>query len=428
MRDVGAYVKSRRASRRALVSVVAAVIMLTLLLFDARVAVGQGSASAEPQRESTSKVRDTTPPSRPTRLAVSRLAQNRWTLKWNASTDNVGIAGYDLYRNGTKMTTVTTTSASQTGRLTCGRSFVFAVVARDAAGNSSKKGQLRVSTSACAVPIAPPYFVANYANGAFGAPWTTLFSQASPGFTDLARTGARHGTADGRVTVAAPPGSAETAARFELRDADPGWPIDATLDKSEAGSNTQETFNEAAVSVGDVRWFSTRIYLPYTASEKFEWAHGGSNPFTALLGLHPGRNEWGALGLRWNSPKPKNQWATLMVYGGDFPTTKYAETIKLWQLTGGLGKRVMRNYNRWIDLVWGMRLAPDSTGWLEVWVDGVNIYPRKSRPTMWTGDTGQYLKIGLYKQDDSSFPETGRSVVYFGRTAVGLTKPRHAAG
>ena len=218
MRDVGAYVKSRRASRRALVSVVAAVIMLTLLLFDARVAVGQGSASAEPQRESTSKVRDTTPPSRPTRLAVSRLAQNRWTLKWNASTDNVGIAGYDLYRNGTKMTTVTTTSASQTGRLTCGRSFVFAVVARDAAGNSSKKGQLRVSTSACAVPDSPSVLRCELCERRF---WCAMDDLVQPGFTWIHGSRADRsetGTADGRVTVAAPPGSAETAARFELRD------------------------------------------------------------------------------------------------------------------------------------------------------------------------------------------------------------------
>ena len=175
--------------------------------------------------------------------------------------------------------------------------------------------------------------------------------------------------------------------------------------------------------VGDVRWFSTRIYLPYNAREKFEWAHGGSNPFTALLGLHPGSDRWGALGLRWNSPKKKKQWATLLVYGGDFPSTRYAETIRLWQLTGRLGRRVMANYNRWISLVFGVRFSPDSSGWLEVWVDGVNVYPRKNRPTMWTDDTGQYLKIGLYKQGDSYFPETGHSVIYFGRTTVGLDKP-----
>ena len=215
----------------------------------------------------------------------------------------------------------------------------------------------------------------------------------------------------------------EPAIRFELRDADSGWPIDPSLDKSEARSTTQETFNEAAVNVGDERWFSTRIYLPYNAREKFEWAHGGANPFTALLGLHPGSNRWGALGLRWSSPKPKNQWATLVAYGGNFPTTRYAENIKLWQLTGRFGRRIKANSNRWISLVFGVRFAPDNTGWLEVWVDGVNVYPRKNRPTMWAGDTGQYLKIGLYRQGDSSFPETGRSVVYFGRTTISLTKP-----
>ena len=421
MGGVAAYLKRVSASAGALVSV-AAVTVLALLLFDALAAVGQGSNSAEPRRGSPSKGRDTAPPSRLRGLAVSRITQTGLTLRWNASRDNVGVTGYDLYRDRTKVATVTRTFTSRTGRLTCGSSYTFGVVARDAAGNASKKGQLRVSMPAC-VPIAPPYFVADYANGAFAAPWTILFSHAPPGFTDLTKSGARPGTGDGRVSVAVPRGSSQAAARFELRNTDPAWPIDSRLDKSEVRAGTQETFGESAVTVGDVRWFSTRIYLPYTSTEKFEWAHGGSNPFTALLGLHPGADHWGALGLRWNSPKPRNQWATLLVYGGDFPTTKYAETIKLWQLTDGSGKRVMWNHNRWINLVWGMRFAPDSTGWLEVWVDGVNVYPRKSRPTMWTGDTGQYLKIGLYKQRDAIFPETGRSIVYFGRTTIGLTKP-----
>ena len=197
---------------------------------------------------------------------------------------------------------------------------------------------------------------------------------------------------------------------------------DTTLDKSEASSDTPETFNKNGVSVGDVRWFSTRIYLPYNATEKFEWAHGGSNDFTTLIGLHPGFNGWGAIGVKWY-PQATNQWARMDCWGGNFPESTYHEWINLWQLTDGSGNRVMSNYNRWIDLVWGMRFAPDSTGWLEVWVDGVNVYPRKNRPTMWTGDTGQYFKYGLYKQADASFPETGRSVVYFGRTTIGLAKP-----
>jgi len=42
---------------------------------------------------------------------------------------------------------------------------------------------------------------------------------------------------------------------------------------------------------------------------------------------------------------------------------------------------------------------------------------------MWHGDSGQYFKFGLYKQKDAYFPESGRSVVYFGRTTIGSTKP-----
>ena len=77
------------------------------------------------------------------------------TLTWNASSDNVGVTGYDVYRNGTKMATVTSTTASQTG-LACATSYTFGVVARDAAGNSSPQAQLSASTSACPPPPAPP--------------------------------------------------------------------------------------------------------------------------------------------------------------------------------------------------------------------------------------------------------------------------------
>ena len=78
---------------------------------------------------STTACPDTTPPSAPTGLAASNVTQTGLTLTWNASTDNVGVTGYDVYRNGTKMATVTSTSSSQTG-LACGTSYSFGVVAR----------------------------------------------------------------------------------------------------------------------------------------------------------------------------------------------------------------------------------------------------------------------------------------------------------
>ena len=88
----------------------------------------------------------------------------------------------------------------------------------------------------------------------------------------------------------------------------------------------EQTFNKAGVNVGDVRWFSTRLYLPYTASEKFEWAHGGSNAFTDIMDLHPDSGTaWPAFSLSmYPTTGNRNQWAYFRVYGGEYPSTQYA--------------------------------------------------------------------------------------------------------
>lgn len=98
---------------------------------------------------------DKTPPSQPTGLASSNVTQTGLTLSWRASSDNAGVTGYDVYRNNSKVATVNTTSAALTG-LTCGTSYTLAVVARDAAGNSSGQALLTASTSACSASSPPP--------------------------------------------------------------------------------------------------------------------------------------------------------------------------------------------------------------------------------------------------------------------------------
>jgi chitodextrinase len=395
------------------------------LAVDAYDAAGNRSALSTVM-VSTTACPDTQAPSTPSGLAASNVTQTGLTLTWNPSTDNVAVTGYDLYRNGTKVASPSSPGASQSG-LACGTSYTFAVAALDAAGNQSQQAQLTVSASACASspPPAPSgtYFTADYQNGSFGNPWTTLFSYSSPGYVDLT-SASSGGTSDGRVKVVPSPSGSGNAARFEIRDSDPGWALGSTLQKSEVRTMTQQTFDKSGVSVGDVRWFSTRLYLPYNSTEKFEWAHGGSNPFTTLMGIHPGSGSmWPAFDIACDGSS-SDEWAKIVVSGGNFSNpNQYLQYIKLLQLTDSSGNRVMSNYNRWIDIVWGMRFAPDSTGWLEVWVDGQNVYPRTNRPTMWSGDSAEYLKQGLYKQKDASFPETGRSVLYFGRTTVGYSKP-----
>ena len=91
---------------------------------------------------------DTTPPTTPTGLATSGATQTAVTLSWTASTDNVGVAGYGLYRNGTSVTSATTTSYTFTG-LACGTSYTLGVDAYDAVGNRSAQATKTASTGAC---------------------------------------------------------------------------------------------------------------------------------------------------------------------------------------------------------------------------------------------------------------------------------------
>ncbi len=79
---------------------------------------------------------DTQPPTAPSNLTASNITDTTVDLSWTASTDNVGVTGYDVYQNNTKIGTVTGTSAQVTG-LTPATTYSFYVKAKDAAGNVS---------------------------------------------------------------------------------------------------------------------------------------------------------------------------------------------------------------------------------------------------------------------------------------------------
>jgi len=79
---------------------------------------------------------DTQAPSNPTGLVASNITQTTATLSWNASTDNVGVTGYDVFQGSTNIGSVTGTSANITG-LAASTAYSFKVRAHDAAGNNS---------------------------------------------------------------------------------------------------------------------------------------------------------------------------------------------------------------------------------------------------------------------------------------------------
>ena len=98
---------------------------------------------------------DTTAPTTPTNLVASNVSETTATLTWTASTDNVGVIGYDVFKNGTFLASTTATTYNVTG-LTVATTYTFTVTAKDAAGNTSAASSAAtvttVDTTAPTVP------------------------------------------------------------------------------------------------------------------------------------------------------------------------------------------------------------------------------------------------------------------------------------
>ncbi|WP_238161362.1 discoidin domain-containing protein [Kribbella antibiotica] len=84
----------------------------------------------------TDSTGDTQAPTVPTGLTSTAVTSSSIALSWNASTDNVGLAGYDVLRNGVAVAIAPTTSYTDAG-LTADTSYSYSVRARDLADNVS---------------------------------------------------------------------------------------------------------------------------------------------------------------------------------------------------------------------------------------------------------------------------------------------------
>ncbi|HBA89478.1 MAG TPA: hypothetical protein DCZ75_16275, partial [Geobacter sp.] len=104
----------------------------------ASIAVGITDLAANPPAEPD--FTDTTPPTAPAGLSATTSALTATTssivISWSPSTDNTAVAGYDLFRDGNKIATVTAPGYTDPS-LTSGVTYSYVVIAFDAVGNRS---------------------------------------------------------------------------------------------------------------------------------------------------------------------------------------------------------------------------------------------------------------------------------------------------
>ncbi|WP_199621212.1 CBM35 domain-containing protein [Paenibacillus alkalitolerans] len=85
-------------------------------------------------------------PTAPANLSATAVSSSQIDLTWDASTDNGGVAGYKVYRDGVEVGSSTTTSYSDTG-LAASTAYNYTVKAYDAEGNLSKASITATATT-----------------------------------------------------------------------------------------------------------------------------------------------------------------------------------------------------------------------------------------------------------------------------------------
>jgi hypothetical protein len=134
---------------------------------------------------------DTRPPSVPTGLAATAASPTRVNLSWSAATDDVGVARYTVYRDGTSLGTTTSTSFSDTAAAPA-TTYSYTVDAVDAAGNRSAPSAAALATTPSQTTQAIAFHGSSFAANATA---TTLSipapSGAQPGDVEVMGIAAR---------------------------------------------------------------------------------------------------------------------------------------------------------------------------------------------------------------------------------------------
>ena len=220
--------------------------------------------------------RDRTPPTAPTNLVVTATTEHSVTLAWGASTDNSGRFSYIICCAGTTVTVGQTVTSHTLEGLQSGKTYIFRVYAKDAAGNLSKSsnpvtvtlpGELAAPTKPVVnvLDVGPTHAALSWSSTDDGSTiWYSIHIDGEPVSTLNSRTGT-FTCAAVMVPTYCVPVNQETTYTFTVRARDVDGnlsphsdPVVVTTDPADPNDNTPPTepMNVMADNNGHlvVRW------------------------------------------------------------------------------------------------------------------------------------------------------------------------------
>ena len=189
--------------------------LLLLVLTGALVAAGAAPAYAAAE--------DTEPPSTPGPITVAEITTTSVLLTWAASTDNVGVVGYDVSRFYSDVVVLhsTPTNSIRIDRLRPSWTYSFSVRAWDAAGNGSPS-PARLRLNMPPGDDQPPTVPGRPVAAAVTDTSVTLFWMGSTDDVSLNRYEVLRITPDGNDVVATAPQHPPTGPTVQVRGLTPG--------------------------------------------------------------------------------------------------------------------------------------------------------------------------------------------------------------
>lgn len=156
-----------------------------------------GNRSAESDAATVTLPTDTAAPSAPANLVATSTGASQVTLSWTAATDNVGVSGYRIFRDGLQVGTATGAGFIDTALL-AGTSYSYTVTALDAAGNESPASNVatvQTPTPDTTAPTVPAGLAATAASSSqVNLTWTASTDNVGVTSYEVSRGGTAIGT------------------------------------------------------------------------------------------------------------------------------------------------------------------------------------------------------------------------------------------